>query len=220
MPLSTEFLKSLPYFAGLGDRELEGIARESVELSYSDGEVIFLEGEPSSGMYAVISGRVRVFKSSAAGREQVLFVARPGVSFNDVPVFDGGPNPASATAVGPCVVFLIPRGSIVAMLAACPAALAVTRNLASRMRHLTLMIEGLSLRSVVGRLAKLLLDTTSAETGQAPAPRLTQDEMAAMVGSVRDVIGRALKQLEAAGAIKVQGHRILVVSREKLRSIS
>jgi CRP/FNR family transcriptional regulator len=82
------------------------------------------------------------------------------------------------------------------------------------------MVETLSFRSVVSRLARLLLDMAVAEGGAAPVPRLTQDEMAAMVGSVRDVIGRALKHLEKAGAIRMEGHRILIISTDKLRNLA
>jgi CRP/FNR family transcriptional regulator len=82
------------------------------------------------------------------------------------------------------------------------------------------MVETLSFRSVVSRMARLLADMAVAEKGPAPVPRLTQDEMAAMVGSVRDVVGRALKHLEKAGAIKIEGHRILVVSLQKLKGLA
>lgn len=149
----------------------------------------------------------------------MLLIAQAGDSFNDVPIFDGGTNPASASALEHSVVYLIPKGTMLSLVADCPAALAVIRLFAGRLRHLTTMIENLSFRSVVSRLAKLLLDMAVVENGTTPVPRLTQDEMAAMIGSVRDVVGRALKHIQKSGAIKIEGRRILVLAPEKLKKI-
>jgi len=220
MPAPTDFLKSVPYFSGLGTREMERIRKEAVELSFSPGEILFLEGEPCRGLYLVYSGRIRVFKSSPEGREQVLLIAKRGDSFNDVPVFDGGPNPASSSALEPSVVYLIPKGALLALVADCPPALAILKVFSARLRHLTSVVEDLSFRSVVNRMARLLLELAVVKGGTAPVPRLTQEEMAARVGSVRDVIGRALKALEAAGAIRLEGHRIYVIDPEKLKKMA
>jgi len=220
MTTAGEFFGRLPYFNSFGDAAMERIGRDAAEMSFDRGQVIFLEGEPCRGMYVVRTGRVRVFKTSAEGREQVLFIARDGDSFNDVPVFDGGPNPASAAALDPAVVYLVPRQTLLGLIEGCPAARAVIALFAARLRHLTAVVEDLSFRSVLSRLARLLLEAAGKENGPAPLRQMTQDEMAAMVGTVRDVIGRALRQLESAGAIRLERHRILVVSPEKLRDLT
>ena len=220
MPSASEFLRKLPYFEALSIGEIEQVSREVLELSFARGEVLFLEGEPCRGLYVVKSGQVRIFKSSPEGREQVLLVAKPGDSFNDVPVFDGGPNPASASALEESTVYLIPKETVLALLQDCPSARAILKLFAARLRHLTMIVEDLSFRSVVGRLAKLLLELAVVEDGASPVKRLTQDEMATMVGSVRDVIGRALRHIEKTGAIKIERQSILVVSPEKLREIT
>lgn len=214
-----DFLRSVPYFTGLSAEEIDQIGDQVLERSFTKGEVLFLEGGPCQGLYLVKSGRIRVFKSSPEGREQVLLIARAGDSFNDVPVFDDGPNPASASALEPSTVYLIPKATLLSLIADCPAALAIINLLAARLRHLTMVVEDLSFRSVLSRLAKTLLDLAVVERGPSPIPRLTQDEMAARVGSVRDVIGRALKALEKTGAIKIDGQRILVTDSEKLREM-
>jgi CRP/FNR family transcriptional regulator len=167
----------------------------------------------------VKSGRIRIFKTSPEGREQVLLIAGPGDSFSDVPVFDGGPNPASSSALEPSTVYLIRKETLLSLVADCPAALAIIKMFAARLRHLTAVVEDLSFRGVVNRLAKMLLELAVVEEGSSPVPRLTQDEMAAMVGSVRDVVSRALGALERVGAIKIEGHRIVVVASEKLRGM-
>ncbi len=135
-------------------------------------------------------------------------------------MFDGGPNPASASAMEPSVVYIILKESLLPLVADCPAAQEVIRMFAARLRYLTTVVEDFSFLSVVNRLAKMLLDLATAEGGPAPIPRLTQDEMAAMVGSVRDVIGRALKTLERTGAIKIEGQRIMVTDPGKLKRMT
>jgi len=216
---AADLLKTLPYFETLGTDAIEHITREVLEFSFARGEVLFLEGESCRGLYIIKSGQVRIFKTSPEGREQVLLVAKPGDSFNDVPVFDGGPNPASASALEESTIYLIPTEVALSLLTDCPIAVSILKLFAVRLRHLTMMVEDLSFRSVVGRMAKLLLDLAVVEDGPSPVRRLTQDEMAAMVGSVRDMIGRALKHIERAGAIKIEGQRIMVVAPEKLREM-
>ncbi|MBI2852798.1 MAG: Crp/Fnr family transcriptional regulator [Chloroflexi bacterium] len=213
------FLRTISYFTNLGEEEARRVGRELLERSFDRGQLIFIEGESCDGLYLVKSGQVRLFKSSPEGREIVLLVARQGDTFNDAPAFDGGPNPVSATALEAATVYIVPRQTLLSLLEACPAAVGIVNVLAGRLRHLTKVVEDLSFRSVASRLAKLLLELAVAEERVAPIPRLTQDEMASMVGSVRDVVGRALRALEQTGAIKIQGHRILVVNAEMLRKM-
>jgi len=220
MTIVSELLTKLPYFQGMSSSQLEGIAKAAKEISFAKGEVLFLEGEPCRGLYVVKSGQIRVYKSSLEGREQVLTTAGPGASFNDVPVFDGGPNPASASAVVPSCVSVLPREAVLRPMKDCTAAGAVLKLFATRLRYLTGVVEDLSFRTVIGRLAKLLLEIAGEEGGPVPAKQLTQDEMAAVVGSVRDVIGRALKQMEKDGSIRIEGRRILVVDQKKLREMT
>ena len=219
MSSRADFLRSLPYFSTLGAEEIKRMEKDLLECSFGKGEFLFLEGEPCQGLYAVRSGQIRIFKSSSEGREQVLLIAKPGDTFNDVPVFDGGPNPASASALEPSTVCIVPKETVLSLVADCPSALTIIRLFAARLRHLTLLVEDLSFRHVVSRLAKTLLELAVVEGGPSPVPRLTQDEMAAMVGTIRDVISRALRALEKAGAIRIEGRRILVVDPEKLRGI-
>ncbi len=214
-----DFLHSVSFFRALGSEEIKRIGKETSERSFARGEVLFLEGEHCSGLYVVKTGRIRIFKSSPEGREQMLLTAGAGDTFNDVPVFDGGPNPASASALEPSIVYIIPRATVLSLVADCPVAQSIIELFAVRLRHLTTVVEDLSFRSVVSRIAKMLLDLAVANGEQSPVPRLTQDEMATIVGSVRDVVGRALKALEKTNAIKIEGQRILVIDPEKLREI-
>ncbi|MBI2953823.1 MAG: Crp/Fnr family transcriptional regulator [Chloroflexi bacterium] len=216
MSIDEGFLKSISLFAGLSDDLLDAIARRLITKSFNKGDIIFLEYAACEGIYFVKSGRVKVYKTSAEGKEQVLRVMGPGESFNDVPVFDGGPNPASAEAMEATTVYLIPKRDLLSLVEDNPAlAMGVIRNFGSRLRHLTMLVEDLSFRHVTSRLAKVLLGHADAKA-EGHKRRLTQQEMASMVGTAREVVGRSLKNMEEQGIIKMEGHRIVILDKQKL----
>ena len=218
MPVELEFLKTIPYFSGIGLADLELIKKLVFERSADRAEIVVLEGEPASNLYFVASGAVRVFKTSAEGKDQILNIVRPKESFNDVPIFDGGPNPASARALGPVLLYGMKRNDMEAILRNHPqVAFNVTRVLAKRVRQLVSLVEDLSFRHVISRVAKILFQQISGESGR--GPRLTQQEMAAMAGTAREVVGRSLKALEEQGAIKLDRHRIVITDKDALQKI-
>ncbi len=217
-----DVLRRVPYFAEVGEDVLRSLSGQVRERKLEAGELILMEGEPCEGLYVVLSGRVKVFKLSAEGKEQVIRILGPGRTFNDVPVFDDGPNPGSVAALEASAVCLIPKGQMLAMVERYPkVGRAVIRLLASRLRALTLMIEDLSLRGVVARVAKLLLDCargqqTLVEGAPSACTRLTQHQIAAMTGSVREVVQRALKALEKDGAIRLERARVVILDITRL----
>ena len=217
MSVDIEFLMSIPYFSGLDIAELESIKRLVFERTAQRDEFILDEGEPGEALYFVVSGAVREVKASAEGREQVLRIIRPGESFNDVPVFDGGPSLASAQAMAPVVLYGVSKTDVGVILRDHPQVAAnVVKVLAERVRHFASLVEDLAFRNVLSRVAKLLLEY--AENGTGPErPRLTQQEMAAMVGTVREMVGRSLRTLEEKGAIRIDRHRIVLIDKEALR---
>jgi len=192
---SISALKSLPYFHVLDDDELGALARRMIEREFQRGETIFFEGDPSQGLYILRAGSVRIYKLSPEGREQVLRTMHAGESFNEVAVFDGGPNPANVAALEPTSVWIVPRDAVIDLIERrADVALTIIQNLGARLRHLVGLVEDLSLRQVSARLAKLLLAIAAGEE-----PTMTQAEMAARLGTVREIISRSLKQLEARG---------------------
>ena len=218
MTVQLDFLERIPYFSGLGPADLESIKQLVFEKTADRGEIVVLEGEPAENLFLVASGAVRVFKTSAEGKEQILSIVRPEESFNDVPVFDGGMNPASARTMGPVLLYGIKRNDMEAILRNHPQiASNVTKVLAKRVRQLVSLVEDLSFRHVIGRVAKILLEQARGEIGH--GPRLTQQEMAAMAGTAREVVGRSLKGLEERGVIKLDRHRIIIADKEALRKI-
>jgi CRP-like cAMP-binding protein len=218
MTVQLDFLNSILYFSNLELADLESIRKLVFEKTADRAEMVLLEGEPAANLYFVASGVVKMFKTSAEGKEQILSIVRPGESFNDVPIFDGGSNPASARAMGPVLLYGIKKNDMEAILRNHPQiALNVIKVLASRVRHLVSLVEDLSFKHVIGRVAKILLEHVGGEMGR--GPRLTQQEMAAMAGTAREVVGRSLKALEEEGAIKLDRHRIIITDKEALKEI-
>jgi CRP/FNR family transcriptional regulator len=212
-----EILRKLPFFSELGEDELTKVASRVHERTFRRGEVILLEGEAPRAVYFIVHGQVRIYRLSLEGREQVLKRLGPGEAFNLVPVLDGGPNPSSAMAWTDVTVYAIERSHFLQMMREHPAlAVAVSADFAAKLRHMTALVEDLSLRTVGARLAKLLL-TQAAEKEAAPR-RMTQQEMAAQLGTVREVVGRALAELEEEGLVRKERHRIVIVNRSGLEA--
>jgi CRP-like cAMP-binding protein len=221
VPVEVERLRQIPLFATLSAEELAHVARMTLQRHYDRGDLILLEGDVGGALYYVRSGLVKVFKTSVGGKEQVLRLISAGHTFNDVPALDGGPNPASAAALEPSDVYVIRRAELRHLITTRPeVADAVVQTLASALRHLVALVEDLSLRTVTARVAKILLDQEASSHDEQHVYHLTQREMAALVGSAREVVGRALKELEAAGAIEMRQGRAVVLSRERLRMLA
>ncbi len=217
MAVQLEFLSTIPYFSGLEGDSLDYIRKVAVEKSFDRGEMILLEGEANLALYIVFAGAVKTLKASAEGKEQILRIVRPGESFNDIPAFDGGPSPISAQAMGAVTLYEIGKSDLEVILQKFPkVSLNVINVLAGQMRQLVSLVEDLSFRRVTGRVAKILLENVG--DGNSPGLRLTQQEMAAMAGTAREVVGRSLKALEEDGAIMMDRHRIVIKDKEALKN--
>ena len=162
---------------------------------------------------------VKVFKTSADGKEQILYLRRPGESFNDVSILCDGSNLASAEAMGPVILYGIGKKDLEAILQDHPQ---IARNiiqvLAQIVEHLVSLVEDLSFRHVTNRVAKILLEYGDGKNGQ--KQRLTQQDMAAMAGTAREMIGRSLKTLEEEGKVRIERHRIVITDKEALRELA
>jgi len=213
-----ELIKPSPYFTGLVVAELEAVSRLMSEKQYERGEIILFEGEEAGALYFIASGAAKIFKTSVDGKEQILTIVRPGEAFNEVPVFNGGINPANAQAMTPVTLYGISRKDIEAILHSYPqVALNVIKVMAKRLRHMVLLVEDLSFRRVIGRVARILLEYVT--DGTAPGAKLTQRDMAAIAGTAREVVSRSLKSLEDKGIIRMDRHRIIVKDKAALREM-
>jgi len=217
-------LKSVPLFAALTDSELASLAIRTSHQSYAPGQLLFAEGDPCAGLYVVASGRVRIFKTSPSGREQVLAVQSPPSSIAELPVFDGGPYPASAAAIEESEFLFISRPHFRAFCLEHPeVALKVLQVVGSRLRRLVGIIEELSFSTVRDRLVSWLL--RQAKTEGRPAGEglvftlgIGHQELAARIGTVRELVSRNIARLEAQGFLKVEGHEVFIADVEGLEN--
>lgn len=217
-------LKQTPLFAALDDAEIGSLAARCGIRPYSSGQILFSEGEPCQGLYIVVSGRVRIFKTSANGREQVLAVEGPGASVAELPVFDGGSYPASGSALEKTEVLFVSRSDLRAICLENPAvSLKMLQVVGARLRRLVGIIEELSFTTVRHRLISWLLRQANAE-GR-PAERGTvfplnasHQELAAQIGTVRELVSRNLARLQAQSLIEMNGKQITILDKEGLEA--
>ena len=209
-------LEGTALFASLSQEELRTLAARTVRKPFKTGELLFSEGENCHGLHIIGSGKVRIFKTSVSGREQVLAVNHPGESVAELPVFDGGNYPASAIAVDATDVFFLPREEFRGFCLERPeVALKVLAAVGGRLRKLVDLIEELSFTTVRQRLATLLVKlakTAGRKTAEGVAFDLpdSHQEMAHRMGTVRELISRNLTRLAAEGLIRVDGKHIVV----------
>lgn len=180
-------------------------------------EIITLEGEPCQAVHFIVAGRVRVSRMALSGREQVLVELGPGQAFNTVPVFEQQPtNRATARALMATTVVVIGAVDFLDCVRTCPEfALALLRDFAARIERLVTLAGDLSLYSVRARLARFLL---VGAPGSSLTQRWTQDEIAAHLGTVRDVVGRTLRAFADEGLVCIERQRIVLLDRERLQS--
>ena len=218
-------LAAVPYLAGLGEVDLRALAREARLLLVGTGETVFQEGELCLGLYVIAAGRVKILKLSAEGREQVLHAEHKG-ALGEAPLFDGEPYPASAQALKPSVLLFLPKRTVLAWCRKRPdVAIGIAQTLARRMRRFAALAEGLALREVSQRLAGYLA-SRAAEEGRAVQDGIeillaeSNQEIAAQIGTVREIVSRTLAALRRDRLIAVSGRRVTILDAKRLRAHS
>jgi CRP/FNR family transcriptional regulator len=214
----------VPIFAGLTEPELAFLAQRAVPRHFSAGETVFSEGEPCTGLYVVESGHVRIFKSSAGGREHVLSVEGPGSSVAELPVFDGGNYPASVSAIDEATLLFVSKQDFQSLCLAHPqVSLKVLRIVGARLRRLVGIIEELSFTTVRHRLAAFLVRLAgssgkrSSEGIEITLPANNQ-ELASQIGTVRELVSRNLSRFQQEGMLKVDGRTVLILNLKALEA--
>ncbi len=212
-----QILKATPLFAALDESEISSLAARCGIRPYAPGEVLFTEGEPCRGLYIVVSGHVRIFKTASNGREQVLTIEGPGASVAELPVFDGDNYPASGSAVEKADVLFISRADLRAICLEKPeVSLKMLQVVGKRLRRLVGIIEELSFTTVRHRLISWML--RHAGTRNTLTLDMSHQELAAQIGTVRELVSRNLARLQAQGMIEVNNRQILIVDREGLEA--
>jgi CRP/FNR family transcriptional regulator len=223
---SQALLHQIPLFAELGDSALVQLARSCVTRHVNAGNVLFTTGEECRGLYMIQAGRVRIYRTDPAGHEQVLHIEGPGRTVAELPLFDGGAYPASAVTIEDSTLVFLPRQAFEYLYRTQPdIAQAVIRALGRRLRHLVHLTETLAFRDVAARLAMLLAgyaDRAGKETAAGVEIELdrTQEELAHEIGTARESVSRAMKQLRRKGLIEsLERNRVLIPDVQRLRAL-
>lgn len=211
--------KQAALFRDLDENVLQVLASHATEKILNRNEILFLTGDEAAGLFIIATGAVRASRTAIGGREQVIHVERSVATIGELPVFDDGPYPSTAAAEedGTKVYFLAKNEVRAICLKHPEVALAATRLLAARLRRCAELVESLSLREVGQRLASLIL--SEAKLKSTPSPngvrikqKLTHNQLAARIGTVREVITRVFYRLQTQGLIVVEGKEIFIPS--------
>jgi CRP/FNR family transcriptional regulator len=222
MVTKAETFKHAELFRDLDDVAREALSAHSTEKRLERNEILFLAGEDAKGLYVIASGSLRAFRTGYDGREQVIHVERAVTTIAEVPVFDNGKYPSTVAAEEPSTVYFLERTEIQRLCIQHPQiALAAAGLLAKRLRKCAELVETLSLREVGQRLGRLIVDLArtngkEGEGGIRLRQDLTHNQLAARVGTVREVVSRALNRLQEQGLIVVKGKDVVVPDLKRL----
>lgn len=217
MSSRTGLVAKIPLFAGLNEQELDSLAARAVERRFEPDESIFWEGDKAQGLFLLVEGSAKIFKTSPSGREMMLDLITAPSSIAELPLFDGGPYPASVRAVKPATTLFINKLDFHQACRQNPdLPLKILAVVGRRLRTLVNVVESITFGSVTTRLAKLLLDLR--EESQGAGITLTHQELASRLGTVREVVSRNLARFRVQGFIRIEGREIIVADGDGLRS--
>lgn len=206
-------LRRNPYFDDLPETMLNEIAGHMQLRGYERGEILFWEDDPCAGLHIIEEGSVKLYRISPQGRQYIIRVLQEGDTCNEVPAFDGGTNPVNVETLEKSKVWVIDDATLRALVKTHPEfALKVLSNFGKNLRGLVRMVSEMAFYQVTHRLARLISELPAETT----RPQLTQEQLAAQLGTVREVVARSLKELERSGAIRIQDRRIYIADRVTL----
>jgi CRP/FNR family transcriptional regulator len=216
------FLSQTQLFEGLSSEQIEAIEQLAIVQIYDKGDIIFHQGEEGIGFFAIKSGRVKVFKLAADGKEQILHVFGSGENFAEVPALDGKCFPASAATIERSELLFFPRTSFLELLQQQPTlAINMLKSFARHLRQFSHLVDNLSLREVPARLATYLLNLSErldrAETVELD---LAKGQLAAMLGTIPETLSRVFYKLSHAGLIAIDGSKIALLDRDRLHNLA
>jgi CRP/FNR family transcriptional regulator len=216
------FIREIPLFAGLVDEQIQWLAVIVEKRKYARGNVIFTEGEEATGLYVLHTGRVKIYKLSSEGKEQILHIFGPGEPFGEVAVFAGGQFPAYAEALEVSETLFFPRKKIVELLTKDPSmAMNMLAMLSKRLKYFTQLVENLSLKEVPQRLAAyLLVLATMKDKRDTVELDIAKGQLASLLGTIPETLSRILNKMTIQGYIEVEGRQIKLLDRQSLENIS
>lgn len=217
-----DIMANTPLFGGLSDEQLSQIGGIAQDKQFKRGQAIFWEGDPGIGFYVVVGGKVKVYKTSSEGKEQILHIYGPGHPIGEVPVFSGSRFPANAMAIEKSRMLFFPRQDFVNLISAQPSlALNMLAVLSMRLRQFTVQIENLSLKEVPARLASYLIflseEQDSADVVKLP---ISKGQLASLLGTIPETLSRIFSKMSQQGLIAVNGSRITLIDRDGIEDLS
>jgi CRP/FNR family transcriptional regulator len=217
-----DIMADTPLFGGLSGEQLSHIRGISQEKTYKRGEALFWEGDPGIGFYVVIGGKVKVYKTSSEGKEQILHIYGPGHPVGEVPVFSGSHFPANAMAIEKSRLLFFPRKDFIDLISKHPSlALNMLAILSVRLRQFTVQVENLSLKEVPGRLASYLIYLTQEQdNAQIVTLPISKGQLASLLGTIPETLSRIFNKMTLHQLISVQGSKITLVDREGVEDLS
>jgi len=219
-------LRRTRLFAELDEATLGRLAERAFERTFQKDEVLFMAGDEAAGMHVIVEGAVRAFRVSLEGREQVIHIERAGATIAEVPVFDDGAYPSTVAAEEATTTLFIAKQDVRRLCLEHPQIpLAAVKLLAERLRRCAALVEALSLREVGQRLARFLLTEARRQPildERELSLNLTQtnQQIAAHIGSVREVISRAFTRLQQEGLISVEGRKVIIHDEAALEAFA
>jgi CRP-like cAMP-binding protein len=217
-----DYIAAIPLFEGLPRKQHETLAMISLNRSYKKGQIIFSEGDEGVGFYVIISGRVKIFKLSPEGKEQILHMMGQGEIFGEVPVFTGQGYPAYAETHAQSSLLFFPRNAFIELIKKDPSlSLNMLAVLSWRLRKFAALIEDLSLKEVPGRLAAYLLYLSrKSGSGDEFDLDISKGQLASLLGTIPETLSRILGKMSRQGLINSTGSRIRILDRATLEEIS
>jgi CRP/FNR family transcriptional regulator len=215
-------ISQIPLFKGLESGQIDQIRQIAVERRYPRGETIFSDGDRGDGFYVVVRGKVKIYKVSFDGKEQILHIFGPGQPFGEVPVFTGKPFPASALALNASHLLFFPRDAFSGLLAGNPSlAMSMLAVLSRRLRDFTVQIENLSLKEVPGRLASYLVYLIGEQDNEAEVTlAISKGQLASLLGTIPETLSRIFAKMSAQGLIAVKGPTIEILDRAGVEALA
>jgi CRP/FNR family transcriptional regulator len=217
-----QHLSQVDLFKGLTVEQLEALTRIVSSKKFKKGQLVFSEGDEGTGFYLVISGRVKIYKLSPEGKEQIMHIFGPGQPFAEVPVFGGTHYPANADAMESCELFFFPKKGFISLIQKNPSlAMNMLASLSQRLKQFSNLIESLSLKEVPGRLASYLL-YLSDKNGSIDEFNLdiAKSQLASLLGTIPETLSRIFSKLGSSELVKIDGPKITILNREGLEDLA
>ncbi len=226
MNVSLRSLKHVPLFAGLNEEELKEIRTIAATMQVEKRKILFSDCEESNGLYVLLSGKVKLYKVSPEGKEQIIHVISPPDTFAEASVFLKGSHPFYAETLSDCQLLFFPKRDFQRVIKKSSRLSSnMTIALSQYVKRYALLIEDLSLKEVPSRIAKYLLDLSLKQSKEAKSPGeveldLSRSQLASRLGTIRETFSKNLAKMKAKGIIDVKKNRILILDRGALEKLA